>query len=130
MCVGFVVAKKMLCLLCFRVVCRACRSINSMSGWQSYIWRPTAELEQLRVEARSRGVEWLLTAVAALQRDEVRKLAQAAGLPARGAGGGWIPVAELREALVKHLAPQAKASKKNSCVRFRILLLLFGLRPN
>jgi len=91
---------------------------------------PTAELEQLRVEARSRGVEWLLTAVAALQRDEVRKLAQAAGLPARGAGGGWIPVAELREALVKHLAPQAKASEKNSCVRFRILLLLFGLRPN
>ena len=67
MCVGFVVAKKMLCLLCFRVVCRACRSINSMSGWQSYRWRPTAELEQLRVEARSRGVEWLLTAVDALK---------------------------------------------------------------
>ena len=38
---------------------------------------PTAELEQLRVEARSRGVEWLLTAVSALKRDEVRKLAQA-----------------------------------------------------
>ena len=96
MCVGFVVAKKMLCLLCFRVVCRACRSINSMSGWQSYRWRPTAELEQLR-----------MTAVDALKWDEVRKLAQAAGLPARGAGGGWIPVAELREALVKHLTPQA-----------------------
>ena len=59
---------------------------------------PTAELEQLRVDARSRGVEWLLTAVSALKRDEVRKLAQAAGLPARGAGGGWLPVAELREA--------------------------------
>ena len=66
---------------------------------------PTAELEQLRVEARSRGVEWLLTAVSALKRDEVRKLAQAAGFPAHGAGGGWLPVAELREALVKHLGP-------------------------
>ena len=53
-----------------------------------------------------------MTAVDALKWDEVRKLAQAAGLPARGAGGGWIPVAELREALVKHLAPQAKASEK------------------
>ena len=73
---------------------------------------PTAQLEQLRVEARSRGVEWLHTAVAAVQRDELRKLVQAAGLPARGAGGGWLPVAELREALVKHLPPQARASEQ------------------
>ena len=90
-------------IVCVKNVLQAMASqegTDADGGW-------TAKLEQLRVDARSRGLEWLRTVVADAVWDEVRKLAQAAGLPVSRAGGARVPVAELREALVKHLTPQA-----------------------
>ena len=91
-------------LLCRKVaqLLAKLQMVGLQLSWSSCAWKPAAG-------------EWsgcMHTAVAAVQRDELRKVVQAAGLPAREAGGGWLPVAELREALVKHLAPQASASEQ------------------
>ena len=55
------------------------------------------------METREKVLDWL----ADTKRDEVRQLVQAAGLPVSRTGGAWVPVAELRKALGKHLAPEA-----------------------
>ena len=49
--------------------------------------------------------------LAAAQWQDVRRLGQAAGLRVRAGGsrGAWLPVDELRDAILKHLAPQAMA---------------------
>ena len=73
-----------------------------------------AKLEQLRVEARGKGLDWLQAALVDAKRDEVCQLVQAADLQVRS-GGAWMPVAELREALVKHLAPKAMWVSKDLC---------------
>ena len=69
----------------------------------------TAKLEQLPVDACSRGLEWLQAMVAGANSDEVRKLmGQVARLPVSWAGGAWLPVAEVRKAFMKHLAPNRR----------------------
>ena len=67
-----------------------------------------AKLEELRVGAVSHGVEWLRSALSEISRDELRPLA-AAGQP----NHKWRTVAELRDALVKVLAP----SREVGCVK-------------
>ena len=70
-----------------------------------------AKLEQLRLEARSKGREWLGSVMQDIKRDEVRELARAAGLRVRKEDNvAWMPVGELREALLEHLAPERSAA--------------------
>ena len=64
-----------------------------------------AQLERLRVEGRENGPDWLRATVQKLSWQDVRALAQAAGLPVRKDGTrAWLPVGELRTALLEHLA--------------------------
>ena len=64
-----------------------------------------AQLERLRVEGRENGPDWLRATVQNLSWQDVRALAQAAGLPVRKDGTrAWLPVGELRTALLEHLA--------------------------
>ena len=60
---------------------------------------------------RDHGPEALRSALEELSRDEVRDLAQAAGLRVRTDGNvTWLRGDELREALLEHLAPQGSAA--------------------
>ncbi|CAL1140615.1 unnamed protein product, partial [Cladocopium goreaui] len=71
--------------------------------------QPGVELQQLREEAAIRGPEWLLGAVAEMGRDHLREMSNAAGLPVRAnSSSKWLPVSELREALLAYLAPEAE----------------------
>ena len=74
-----------------------------------------AKLKHLRVEALDKGRDWLQREVARVDWQEVRQLEQAAGLQIRsgGNGGSWLQVDALREALVKHLEPQAMSISKD-----------------
>ena len=76
-----------------------------------------AKLKHLRVEALDKGRDWLQGEVARVDWQEVRQLAQAAGLQVRSGGsrGTWLQVGALRGALVKHLEPQAMSISKDLC---------------
>ena len=63
-----------------------------------------AKLEELRVGAVSQGVEWLRSALSEISRDELRALAAVGGVETRPSNK-WLTVAELRDALMKVLAP-------------------------
>ena len=73
--------------------------------------RTAATLKRLRALARDHGPERLKSALLDYKRDEVRDLAQAAGLRVRKDGTAtWLPVGELRTALLEHLAPSRAAA--------------------
>ena len=73
--------------------------------------RTAATLKRLRALARNHGPERLKSALLEYKRDEVRDLAQAAGLRVRTDGNvTWLPVGELRTALLEHLAPSRAAA--------------------
>ena len=60
-------------------------------------------------EAASRGLDWLGGALAEIGRDQLREMSNAAGLPVRAnSSSKWLPVSELREALLAYLAPDAE----------------------
>ena len=68
------------------------------------------------MEALDKGRDWLQAAVDDAKRQEVRQLAQAAGLQVSRSvrsDYAWLPVAELREALVNHLQPQVMGVLKD-----------------
>ena len=68
-------------------------------------------LQRLRALARDQGPERLKSTLLDYKRDELRALAQAAGLRVRKHGTGtWLRGDELREALLEHLAPQGSAA--------------------
>ena len=70
-----------------------------------------AQLERLPGEARGNGSEGLRSALQDFKREEVRELAQAAGLRVRKDGTDTsLPVGELRTALLEHLAPPRAAA--------------------
>ena len=69
-----------------------------------------SKLEQLRLEARRRGCEWLSSTMHDIKPDELRALAQAAGLRVRRDDKAWMSAGELREALVLHLAPERSSA--------------------
>ena len=66
-----------------------------------------AKLEELRLGAVSQGKEWLSRALYGIGRDELRVLATAAGVETRS-GNAWLPVAELRNSLMKVLEPSTE----------------------
>ena len=71
--------------------------------------QPGEELRGLRGEAASRGLDWLGGALAEIGRDQLREMSNAAGLPVRAnSSSKWLPVSELREALLAYLAPEAE----------------------
>ena len=64
-----------------------------------------AQLERWRVEGRENGPDWLRSQLQDLSWQDVRASAQAAGLRVRKDGTRtWLPVGELRTALLEHLA--------------------------
>ena len=70
-----------------------------------------AQLERLRGEGRDNEPEELRSKLQDFNRDEVHELAQAAGLRVRKDGSDtWLPVGELRTALLAHLAPPRAAA--------------------
>ena len=69
-------------------------------------------MEELRVETVSHGVEWLRRALSEISKDEIRALAAAGGVETRP-GNKWLTVEQLRDALVKVLAP----AREVGCVK-------------
>ena len=70
-----------------------------------------AQLERLRGEGRDNGPEWLRSKLQDLSWQDVRESAQAAGLRVRkDRTDTWLPVGELRKALLEHLAPQGSVA--------------------
>ena len=57
-------------------------------------------MEELRVGAVSHDEEWLRRALSQISRDELRALAAAGGVETRSSKN-WLPVAQLRDALMK-----------------------------
>ena len=66
-----------------------------------------AKLEELRLGAVSQGREWLSRSLEEMGKEELRVLATAAGVETRS-GNAWLPVAELRGALMKVLEPSTE----------------------
>ena len=77
-----------------------------------------AELEELRVQAVSQGVEWLRRALPTFSAIELRDLATAANVTTHGADRNWLPMVQLRSALMNFLMPATEA---------RVYTLLFDL---
>ena len=70
-----------------------------------------AQLERLRVVGCDHGPEELRSKLQNFNRDEVRELALEAGLHVRTDGNvTWLPVGDLRTALLDHLAPPRDAA--------------------
>ena len=67
----------------------------------------SAQVEELRMDASSKGRTWLQEKMAMMKQGDLRKVAAASGVSTRGEDGSMVGVAELRNALVEHLAPQA-----------------------
>ena len=85
---------------------------------------PWARLAKLRSGGRSAEREWLRSALQGMKRDEVRELAQAAGLRVRTDGNvNWLSVGDLRAALLEHLAPARSAVPLE--LPWHLLLCLF-----
>ena len=74
-----------------------------------------AKLEELRLGAVSQGKEWLSRALYEMRKEEIRVLATAAGVETLP-GNAWLPVAELRNSLMKVLEPSTEVGFKKKCV--------------
>ena len=78
--------------------------------------QPGADLQRLQEEVASRGLEWLKAALAEMDRDCLRDMCKSAGLPVRASSSKrWLPVSELRDALLAYLASEAE---KATCSEF------------
>ena len=85
---------------------------------------PWARLAKLRSEARSAEREWLRSALQDIKRDDLRELAQAAGVQTRYEDNhSWMSVGDLRAALLEHLAPARSAVPLE--LPWHLLLCLF-----
>ena len=67
-----------------------------------------AKLEKLRLGAVSQGKEWLSRSLSEMSARQLRVLAAAGGVETRS-GKAWLPVAELRNSLMKVLEPSTEA---------------------
>ena len=67
----------------------------------------SAQVEELRMDASSKGRTWLQEKMASMTRDDLRKVAAASDVSTRRQDGSKVALAELRNALVEHFAPQA-----------------------
>ena len=61
-------------------------------------------LQELRNDAAGNGRDWLRGCLADIPQDDLRKLAVAAGIEARP-GKQWLPVGQLRAAMVEAISP-------------------------
>ena len=66
-----------------------------------------AKLEELRLGAVSQGKEWLSRALYEMRKEEIRVLATAGGVQTHS-NRNWLPVAELRNSLMKVLEPSTE----------------------
>ena len=75
-----------------------------------------AKLEELRLGAVSQGKEWLSRSLSDMSARQLRVLA-AAGRVKTKSHGNWLPVAELRDALMKVLEPstEVRFNQKMCC---------------
>ena len=74
-----------------------------------------AKLEELRLGAVAQGREWLSRSLDEMRKEELRVLATAAGVETRP-GNAWLPVAELRNSLMKVLEPSTEVGfNQNMC---------------
>ena len=88
----------------------ACTTISEPMGWQErgdVGGSISAQVEELRMDASSKGRTWLQEKMASMKQVDLRKVAAASGVSTRGEDGSMVGVAELRNALVEHFAPQA-----------------------
>ena len=68
-----------------------------------------AKLEELRLGAVSQGKEWLSRSLSEMSARQLRVLAAAGGAKTHSDGNGnWLPVAELRNSLMKVLEPSTE----------------------
>ena len=67
----------------------------------------SAQVAELRMGASSKGRTWLQEKMASMTRDDLRKVAAASDVSTRRQDGSKVALAELRNALVEHFAPQA-----------------------
>ena len=76
-----------------------------------------AKLEELRLGAVSQGREWLRRSLEEMRKEELRALATAASVQTHANGRVWLPVAELRDALMKVLEPstEVRFNQKMCC---------------
>ena len=82
---------------------------------------PAAKLEELRLGAVSQGKEWLSRSLSEIPKNELRVLAAAGGVETHS-NRNWLPVAELRRALMKVLA----TSTEVGCNKKRHLEVFIG----
>ena len=76
-----------------------------------------AELEELRLGAVSQGREWLSRSLSEMSARQLRVLAAAGGAKTHSDGNGnWLPVAELRNSLMKVLEPSTEVGFTKKCV--------------
>ncbi|CAL1149214.1 unnamed protein product [Cladocopium goreaui] len=66
----------------------------------------SSKVDELRMDASSKGLAWLQEKVESMKRDDLQKVAAASGVSTRGQGGSKVALAALRNALVEHFAPQ------------------------
>ena len=88
----------------------ACTTISQPMRWQErgdVGGGISAQVEELRMDASSKGRTWLQEKVARMTRDDLQKVAAASGVSTRGQDGSKVGLAELRNALLEHFAPQA-----------------------
>ena len=67
----------------------------------------SAQVAELRMDASSKERMWLQEKMASMTRDDLRKVAAASDVSTRRQDGSKVALAELRNALVEHFAPQA-----------------------
>ena len=67
----------------------------------------SAQVEELRMNARSKGRTWLQEKMASMTQGVLQKVAAASDVSTRRQDGSKLALAELRNALVEHFAPQA-----------------------
>ena len=125
-----------ICLFCRRAWVKTHTHAHTHTGTfcQEGSGARRAQLERLRAVGRDQGPEELRSELQKLHRDEVRELALEAGLRVRKDDNTtWLPVGELRTALVEHLGPQQSAALEEfaefalSCVSCSVLNFRNGM---
>ena len=88
----------------------ACITISEPMRWQErgdVGGGISAQVEELRMDASSKGRTWLQEKMTSMTQDDLQKVAAAVVVSTRREDGSKVALAELRNALVEHFAPQA-----------------------
>ena len=88
----------------------ACTTISQPMRWQErgdVGGGISAQVEELRMDASSKGRTWLQEKMARMKQGDLQKVAAASDVSTRRQDGSKVALAELRSALVEHFALQA-----------------------